>query len=368
MMDMKRTATAICLLLAVFTAGAKKQSVKTVSIDADDNRICWIGRTVADNGAVSFDWSGVTARIRFEGSSLSMDCTDSRKDWFNVWVDKKPVAVEDFRFSVEGKQTVILAGNLGKGIHEVVVQKRTEAEQGCITVSGFTCDGAFLQAEGLKERKIEFIGDSYTCGFGTEGASRDEPFLAGTENVNLTYAAILGRYFDADIHTVSHSGRGIIRNYNGQADGDTMVNKYLQSFDCAEGPDWKPSTFIPDLVVIYLGTNDFSVGIQPHLDGWCREYAKLLKEVRDFYGADVPILCLASKADEQMASYVEQAARRSGVANVHWAAILKDAHDSTGDLGSSWHPNYRGQRKVACCIIPYVSTLTGWDMPFCPVE
>lgn len=359
---------AICIFAAATCAVAKTRNIKTADINADDGRITWIGRTVTDDGAVSFDWSGVTARIRFEGSRLSMTCSDSKKDWFNLWVDKKPAAEEDLRFCVEGEQTVVLAEGLKKGVHEVILQKRTEAEQGCLKVSSFTCDGSFLQAEGLKDRKIEFIGDSYTCGFGTEGSSREDPFLAETENVNLTYAAILGRYFDADIHTVSHSGRGIIRNYDGQAKGDTMVNKYLQSFDNAAGPSWEVSSFIPDIVIIYLGTNDFSCGIQPKLSDWCREYAKLLKEIRDFYGKEVPILCLASKADEQMASYVSEAAGRSGVENVHTAAILKDAHDSVRDLGSCWHPNYRGHRKVASCVIPFVSTLTGWDMPFVPIE
>lgn len=365
---MKKTVLAICLILACTVAGAKKKAAAPVTVNADDSRITWIGRTVVEDGTVSYSWSGVTARIRFEGTGLTMKCSDTKNDWFNVWVDKQPVAKEDSRFVVKGGQTVVLAENLGKGVHDVVLQKRTEAEQGTMSVSSFTCDGKFLQAEGLKERKIEFIGDSYTCGFGTEGASREEKFLPETENVNLTYAAILGRYFNADIHTVSHSGRGIIRNYDSGASGDTMVNRYLNSHDSAEGPAWAVSSFVPDVVVIYLGTNDFSCNIQPKLNRWCSEYAKLLREVRGFYGPDVPILCLASKADELMDYYVEQAAERSGVDNVHFAAILKDAHNSDSDLGSSWHPNYRGHRKVASCVIPFISTLTGWDMPFTPIE
>ena len=53
---------------------------------------------------------------------------------------------------------------------------------------------------GRKERHIEFVGESYTCGYGTESCDRNDLFLAETENCNLTYAAITARYFGASWH------------------------------------------------------------------------------------------------------------------------------------------------------------------------
>ena len=43
-------------------------------------------------------------------------------------------------------------------------------------------------------------------------------------------------------------------------------------------------------------------------------------------------------------------------------AVSKSAHNYEDDLGASWHPNYKGHKKVASCMIPYISTLTGWEM------
>ena len=37
-------------------------------------------------------------------------------------------------------------------------------------------------------------------------------------------------------------------------------------------------------------------------------------------------------------------------------------HDSAGELGASYHPNYAGQTKKAYAILPYVSTITGWPI------
>ena len=347
-------------------------SALAATIPASDHKITYIGRTLTEGNSVSFDWSGTSIRIRFSGTSLKMFCTQEGADWFNVWVDKAPVAKEDSKFSTEsGEQTVTLCSGLRKGVHTVTVQKRTEGEQGCITVTGFETDGAFLLPDEPNLRHIEFIGDSYTCGYGTEATGREEPFRPEEENCNLSYAKIVGRYFDADVTLVSHSGRGIVRNYGDFNPESTMTDKYSQVFDQhRENIRWESDMvdYTPDLVVIYLGTNDFSVGKQPSIESWCGRYRELIGKVRSNYGDLVPILCVASKANQLMGQYVETAVRLCGYADVHWTSIQDDAHNDGSDLGASWHPNYSGHRKVACCMIPYISTLTGWDMPLKTIE
>lgn len=354
----------IVLLLAATVLPLKAESV----IPANDTKITYIGRAVSsDDGSVSFDWSGVTAKVSFKGRSLSLAFSEDGESHYNVWIDKVPSSKEDFVLVLKGEGEITIAGKLPRGDHWVVLQKRTEGEYGKSSFRSFRTDGSFIQAQGHKDRHIEFVGDSYTCGYGTEGPDRNAPFLLETENCNLTYAAIAGRYFDADVTLVSHSGRGIVRAYDGKPNrAASMVSKYPLAFDGHGDSRWDPSfvPYRPDIVVIYLGTNDFSTGLQPSMSSWCESYARLLREIRDFYGDRIPILCVASKADERMGDYVEEAVRRSGVPNVSWTSIQAGAHNDTSDLGSSWHPNYSGQRKVASCVIPYIATLTGWDMPF----
>ncbi len=350
------------LLAFAFMTEAKE------SRSADSPCFTYIGRTLVQGGKVSYDWTGVTAVVRFKGKYLEMRYQDSGTNYVNVWVDKEPCAEPDCVLTLGGSAVVPVVENLKKEEHTVYIQKRTEGEQGKITLEEFITDGSFMQARDLKERKLLFIGDSYTCGYGTEASGRDEPFRASEENPSLTYAAIVGRYFNADVVTVSHSGRGVVRNY-ADAGGLTMPGKYAHVFDSEEGssPLWKASAYVPSLVVIYLGTNDFSVGKQPSMGSWCAGYSDLLRQIRaDFPSA--PILCLASKADEKMAAYVEEAVRRSGISNVHWSAVHSSALNDTSDLGASWHPNYSGHRKVASVLIPSVSTITGWEMPLSVIE
>lgn len=358
------------LAAAVLLAACLFADAKNITVNADDSRIVYVGRTACADGAVSFDWSGVTARVAFTGTRLSVKSSDTHVNYFNVWIDKPAVAKEDFVIKTEGDQDIEIAKGLKKGAHTVILQKRTEGEQGTVTFKSFVTDGEFTQAQKVKDRVIEFIGDSYSCGYGTEAADRSEPFRAAEENCNLSYDCIIGRYFDADVNLICHSGLGLVRNYNENKKYTTMTEKYSQIYDMHSEEAWTPdmASYKPDIVVIYLGTNDFSVSRQPSLEVWCSTSVKLLRKIRDFYGEEIPILCVASDASDVLGDYVRQAVERCGMANVAWTSIQKSAHNDTSDLGASWHPNYAGMRKVASCMIPYISTLTGWEMPFKPVE
>ncbi len=343
---------------------AKKSKV-TVETPASDPRIEYTGRTVVSGPDVSYDWSGVYVRVKFNGPYLAMKCSDTKNCWFNLWVDKEMDPDADRKFLVGAKDTlVVLAEGLGKGVHEVILQKRTEGEQGRFTLHSFITEGEILQASGRRSRHIEFIGDSYTCGYGTESGDRNDPFRAETENCNLTYAAIAARYFEADFNLVSHSGQGICRNYDDIRPGYNMPDRYSQAFDESADVAWDASAapYRPDIVIIYLCTNDFSTGRQPHETVFVQRYIELLKKVKTNYGEDIPILCLASNVTPFSFDYIRNACMMSGMKNLTYAGLTSGIHNYEDDLGASWHPNYKGHIKVASSVIPYISTITGWDM------
>ena len=363
---MKRIIILITILLAASAADiSARKAVTLKETPASDSRIEYTGRTAVDGADVSYDWSGVYFRVRFNGPYLAMKCSDTKNCWFNLWVDKEMAPETDRKFMVAAKDTVIvLAEGLGKGEHEVILQKRTEGEQGKFTVHSFLSEGDILQANGRKERHIEFIGDSYTCGYGTESNDKNDPFLAETENCNLTYAAITARYFGADFNLVSHSGQGIARNYDNFGPGYHMPDRYTQMFDMAKEPIWEPGmgAHTPDIVVIYLGTNDFSTGQQPNEANFRNNYITLLKSIKAHYGKETPVLCMGSPANPYLYDYIRSAVVASGLENVAFMTVSNFAHNYEDDLGASWHPNYQGHIKVASCMIPYISTLTGWKM------
>lgn len=344
------------------SARAKKTTIET---PASDSRIEYTGRTLTVGTDVSYDWSGVYVRVKFKGPSIAIRCSDSANSWFNLWIDREMDPESDKKFLVAAKDTLItLAEGLSKGEHEIILQKRTEGDQGCFTIHSFVTEGEVLQASGRKSRHIEFIGDSYTCGYGTESKDKDDPFLAETENCNLTYAAVTARYFGADFNLVSHSGQGIARNYDDANPGYNMPDRYSQTFDGKKDIIWSAESapYRPDVVVIYLCTNDFSTGRQPNETVFIERYIELLKKIKANYGDDIPVLCMSSNVTPFSFDYIRSACMTSGLKNVSYMGISRNAHNYEDELGASWHPNYKGHKKVASCMIPYISTLTGWEM------
>ena len=347
------------------------------TVPATDSRITFVGRALVEDGSLTFDFPATYFRVAFTGKSLSMRVSDSKRDYYAVFLDI-PTSAEPTRIvEVKGNDTIVelvLPEDLKKSKikeHQVVIQKRTEAGCGKTTVHAFTTDGKFLQATPFKERQIEFIGDSYTCGYGVDSPCRTDKFTDETENASRTYASIVSRYFDADYMAIAHSGRGICRNAGSNIPWEVMTDIYQYTIDRDSTTRWQvsQSEFRPDITVIYLGTNDFSSYMMPDNNKFRKGYMRLLGYVKANYGEDHPVLCVASKTSDYQFMYVRDVVNNCGLKNVHYLGYFHAQHHSTDeDLGAGWHPNYNGQQKVAYSIIPYIATITGWGLQDMPVK
>ncbi len=362
------------LLLALLCLAAPRLAAQTDSVrkltdfPASDPRITWVGRTDVQGGSVAFDWSGVYAIIQFYGNELRLRASDSGKDYFNVWLDRQDMTSRpDRTFCLSSRDTTVTVCEAPYVDHPVphvaIIQKRTEGEQGCATFHAFSASD-LGQARPVRGRVLEFVGDSYTCGYGTLSHDRSEPFTPETEDCSLTYAAILARHFDADYLLVAHSGMGVARNYGDRFPGWYMPDRYLQTFDERKQPRWDASAcgVKPALSVIYLATNDVSGKKQPAREAFIKNYLTLIRRIKDNYGESHPVLCIVPKGRDLMFDYIKAAMLQCPMKQVSYMVLTGPVHNSTDELGASWHPNYQGQLKKAHAILPYVSTLTGWPL------
>lgn len=346
-------------------------------IPATDSRVTFVGRAIEENGALRFDWPSTYFRVAFKGKSLQMRVSDNKRNYYAVWLDTHTSAEPTRIVEVKGNDTIIdlvlaadLKGSKSKE-HHVVIQKRTEAGCGTTTVHSFITDGRFVQAQALKERQIEFIGDSYTCGYGVDAKSRRDPFTDETENASRTYASIISRYFDADYMTIAHSGRGICRNAGSNIPWEVMTDLYQYTIDRDSTTRWTvdQSPFRPTMTVIYLGANDFSSSMMPDFNKFKKGYLRLMGYVKANYGEDHPILCVTPKSHEYLFTYLREVVNNCGLKNVHYLGYCPSLHHNTDeDLGAGWHPNYNGQLKIAYALIPYVATISGWGLQDAPVK
>ena len=118
---MKKTLTIILAVLGLVASTdlSAKKAKTTIETPASDSRIEYTGRTVVEGTDVSYDWSGVYFRVKFNGPYLAMKCSDTKNCWFNLWTDKEMTPTADRKFLVGAKDTlIVLAEGLGKlGIH-----------------------------------------------------------------------------------------------------------------------------------------------------------------------------------------------------------------------------------------------------------
>ena len=77
------------------------------TIPATDSRLTFVGRALESDGALTFDFPATYFRVAFTGKSLSMRVSDSKRDFFAVWIDS-PTSAEPTRIvEVKGNDTII---------------------------------------------------------------------------------------------------------------------------------------------------------------------------------------------------------------------------------------------------------------------
>lgn len=205
----------------------------------------------------TYQWPGTYFTAAFGGDEVSIRLDDST-NILTVAIDgqlkdtlKKPGAV------------VKTYKGLGKGQHVIRLERLTETQGTKGTFIGFFAPKGKSLTIQPRARQIEFIGDSYTVGYGNTSTSRqcspDE--LWATTNTQQAYGPLTAKAFKADYQINAFSGRGIVRNYDGFA-GDTLPGLYPYSlFD--KQAEYKDDRWNPQIIVIGLGGNDFSTPVKP---------------------------------------------------------------------------------------------------------
>ena len=221
------------------------------------------GRVVAtliDGQTVyTYSWPGVYFEAQFMGDAVDVKVDDEQNDLY-LFID----GVHKLTLTRPGRATVSLK-DLGDGYHTVRLEKASETQKSTGRFEGFYVASAkqALSAPHY-ERRIEFIGDSYTVGYGviSRGQTCTVEDVRLTTDTSEAFAPLTAKHFNAAYRILANSGHGIVRNYANMEPGNTIPVLYGYSlFDksvpAADG-DWTP-----DVVVIGLGTNDFSTPLGP---------------------------------------------------------------------------------------------------------
>jgi lysophospholipase L1-like esterase len=359
----------------------------SLSVPAASPSVRVMGRVAEKDGSLTMAYPGIETVLRFSGNStISLKGAVLGADtWFNLTVDG---AAQPVVHVTSGDFTVKIAENLDPTKeHTVRLVRRNEAWTGLVRLDSFQLDDGAktLAPEPLPARKILAIGDSITCGYNTEFLTPENPGPSH-ENAEIAYGWELAKDFGAQIHLVSYGGKGLVRDWRGTntamikdmaTEGTVTFRREVPTapdfFERALPDDpasaWDHSNYVPDLVVICIGQNDFSAISLP-VSEYAQAYIQFVDRIHKVY-PKAPVLVLSSPMSEMSRSDGWQP---RGIA-LQMAISLMDQHYiRLGDPvvmplfvshqpGTSLdsHPTGAQQKAMEEEMKPIVKFLTGWN-------
>lgn len=294
--------------------------------------------------------------VRFRGTGLAVTLDDPAR-YYSVVVDGQ---VGPRLATSSGEQEYVLAAGLPDAEHLVELYRRTEGSYGSTRFISVRIDGELLPPP-VVSRRIEVLGDSITCGYGNEGPDQYCNFSAETENHYLTYAALAARALGAELSTIAWSGKGVVYNYG------TNVDEPLPELHRRALPR-DPASLLdlrwqPDVVLINLGTNDFSTGGDPPQALFVSAYTGLLEALRADYPGALILSTVAPKlfGDDQVRAetYIQAAvADRVGQGDARVKQV--DISTASTGFGCDGHPSLATHRAMSERLVSVLKQELGW--------
>ncbi|MFP2923891.1 SGNH/GDSL hydrolase family protein [Pyxidicoccus sp. 3LG] len=353
-----------------------------VSVPASDARLQYTGRRYRSDAGVVFSHPGVTIRARFQGDAVRMRLNDFGTggdlgtNHFDVSIDGGPPV----RLAVRsGLSTYPLATGLAPGLHTVEIIKRTESSVGHTELLALEIRGELREPPPRPTLRMEFVGDSITCGYGTdvslipESPSWRAPgFTSKNENPTRSYAWLTAKHLGAELVTVCYSGHGLYRNLDLTA--SELLPALYELAVPGQSVAWDFSLYSPDVIVINVGTNDVLAGsgtaeFLPDETAFKTAYRKFLARLRALHPR-AHIVCTLGSMTDGFKQH-EQGGAPTSVHVGDWVTQLVEEHHRAGDariyrhlmavqnpeadgVGEDWHPSARTHQRMAEALSRYL--------------
>jgi hypothetical protein len=355
-----RSVILLCIMAAALTGSpVHAQRYSTAFFPADNPYIQYTGRIDFTNPKLPRFWQpGVYVTTRFKGSECRIILNDEvlwgkNHNYLEVVMDGKASRIQ----TKASRDTIDLSRNLSGGQHTLTVCKNTEANIGYVELVGFIFH-EMVKPLPRPKHKIEFIGNSITCGTGADvseipcgkGVWQDQ------HNAYMSYGPVTARTLNAQYHLSAVSGIGLMRSCcNMNIIMPQVFDKISMRNDTIK---WDFSKYQPDVVTICLGQND---GVQDSAN-FCNNYIAFLRQLRMYY-PNAMLICLTSPmADERLAAFMKKSL----------ASIVKTANDN-GDKkvtryffskqyhnGCDSHPDLAEHQQIARELTAFIKKTMKW--------
>ena len=379
-------------LLPLFISCSKAQDY----IPANDSKIHYTGRIdFSDSLQPKYSFPGVSIKAKFNGSGISAIIHDyglggeGTTNYYKIIIDGN-IINEQLKMN-NGENTYVLTSGLPLSDHTVEIIKITEGASGVSSFIGFKVEGGSqntLELPARENKKIEFIGDSWTCGYGnlSQFSSGNESmvyptYVAKNEDNYYAWGPLSARAIGAEYQVTAISGRGLYRNNwdqdnTGNAFG-TLPKNYDNILEDNSSISYDHS-FHPDIVPIHLGTNDMAAegatGESAKLDdeAFQETYKNFINKILGYHPCAKIIICYGNSKTDGYPSWTKQLSRLRTIAknlidlyphgNVtdlelpytaeSWPANLDDC-----GYGDAWHPSRCSHQEMSDKLVQKINEM-----------
>ena len=239
--------------------------ISVVSISQNQNTFLYSGRIdKLQNNQVILIGTASSVSFNFTGNecSISLQSVDAYEhhNYVQLVLDGKYIG--KIRIEKGAVQSFPIKVTSNKKEHHLEIYKNTEAQSGNVLFAGTTAKLTSISSK--KKKKIEFIGDSITCGAASDPSDIpcDKGEYMDHHNGYYAYGPRISREIDVDYLMSCVSGIGIYRNWNDENKDEAIMPDVYPNLYLTKDPS-KPKydfAFQPNIISIALGTNDFSGG------------------------------------------------------------------------------------------------------------
>lgn len=312
-------------------------------------------------------WPGVYWSAEFRGREVTLSFDDPA-DQYRVYIDGAEITT----ISKPGKQDYRVSG-LRDELHSVWLKKFSENQGAPAAFNGFFVAPGEVEPGPHphflpSDRQIEFIGDSYTVGYGNTSGKRQctKDEIWATTDTSQAFGPLTAEHYGADYQINAFSGRGMVRNYGGFI-GDSLPALYPYTlYDGKteyDAPDWN---WDPQIIVIGLGTNDFTTPLHDgekwksrdelHAD-YEATYVKFVQSLRAKSPNAYFILMATDQVDGEIQSEAQKAMAAIQAAGETRIAFLPMNGLNFG--GCDYHPDTNDDRKISDALIAFIDVHPG---------
>lgn len=373
------------LSIAIFCISLQINASELITILPHNELIQYWGRNVKSAKKVSFSYSGAGLEFMLVGKSATIKLNDEGNgdDQHTNYLSVEINGVLDSVLELNGQRKQYdLTSLLIKDTNSVRIIKRTETAVGAVSFYGITIEkDAQLLAPERRKKKILWIGDSFMCGYGNQLNILPPPhgnpntgFHSINENNYLSWSSIVSRAFNAEDQQVCYSGKGIFRNID-DSKTETIPLIFEQAIpnEFYHG-NWIHRSFIPDVVIVALGTNDFGPEMTDNnnlLDSsdFVTTYINFINKLHTTYTKSKIVLIVGNALTDYWPTGLQRLTRSRNYLKAskqhsllpHLVSIFELA-SQRAPYGEDWHATTATHQTMSKELTPYLMELMDWEI------